>query len=125
MLELTINGTVYEFNCGMGFLREINKRMGRPIDGIPGEKENVGAQFRIAGVISGDPEALVDVLECANKGRTPRVTKELLDSYIDGVTDIDGLFESVVDFLKKTNATKKITTMLHEQYKKEQEAANA
>ena len=34
MMELTINGTVYEFNFGMGFLREINKRVQTPVDGL-------------------------------------------------------------------------------------------
>ena len=108
MFELTINGQVYEFHFGMGFMREINKRLGAPYDGVPNEKRNVGLRYKIAGVIDGDVEDLVDVLEVANKGKTPRVTRELLDAYIDDEkTDIDKLFEDVMDFLKKTNATKK------------------
>jgi hypothetical protein len=118
MFELTINDAVYQFNFGMGFLREINKRLGKPIDGIPGEKENVGAQFRIAGVIAGECEALADVLEVANKGFSPRVTKQLIDEYIDTVEDIDALFESVIGFLQKANATKKITMNLLKEYNK-------
>lgn len=27
MMELTINGQVYQFNFGMGFLREMNKKL--------------------------------------------------------------------------------------------------
>jgi hypothetical protein len=125
MFELTINNEVYQFNFGMGFLREINKRLGKPIDGIPGEKENVGAQFRIAGVIAGECEALADVLETANKGYSPRVTRMLIDNYIDEVEDIDGLFESVIDFLKSANATKKITVNLLSEYAKALENAKA
>lgn len=119
MLELTIKGEVYQFKFGMGFMREINKRLGKPIDGIPGEKENVGMQFRIAGVISRDPEALVDVLETANKGFKPRVTKEILDNYIDDeVEDIEKLFDTVIDFLKQANATKNVTLKLLKEYEK-------
>jgi hypothetical protein len=122
MMELTINGAVYQFNFGMGFMREINKMLGKPIDGIPGEKENIGMQFKIAGVISGDCEALVDVLLAANKGQNPRVTQMLLDSYIDEVDDIDAFFQMVIDFLKQGNASKKITVNLLEEYEKQMKA---
>lgn len=121
MLELTINGQVYEFHFGMGFMREINKRIGTPVDGLPDVKKNIGLQYMVAGVIDGDIEALVDVLDVANKGKTPRVTKMLLDEYIDNEeTDIDALFESVLDFLKRENATKKTVSNLLEAIAKEQ-----
>lgn len=115
MFELTINGVVYQFKFGMGFMREVNKKIGAPVDGLPDVKKNIGLQYLVAGVIDGDVEALVDVLDVANKGQTPRVTKALLDDYIDDEeTDIDKLFESVVDFLKKANATKKTVATLLE-----------
>lgn len=120
MFELTINGQVYKFNFGMGFMREINARLKKPIDGIPNEKENIGLQFRIAGVLSGDVESLVEVLECANKGQDPRITRELLDNHIDNVdTNIDELFDKVIDFLKKTNATRKMTQKMMDVYAKQ------
>ena len=113
MLELTIKGTVYQFNFGMGFMRAINKLVGTPVDGLPDVKKNIGLQYYIAGVIDGDVEALVDVLDMANKNNEPRVTRDLLDSYIDDEeTDIDALFDTVLDFLEKTNATKKVVANL-------------
>lgn len=113
MFELTINGQVYAFNFGMGFMREINKKIGVPVDGLPDVKKNMGLQYTVAGIIDGDIEALVDALDVANKGNSPRVTKALLDSYIDDTeTDIDKLFEDVLDFLKHANATKKTVAML-------------
>lgn len=113
MFELTINGQVYAFNFGMGFMREINKKIGVPVDGLPDVKKNMGLQYTVAGIIDGDIEALVDALDIANKGNSPRVTKALLDSYIDDTeTDIDKLFEDVLDFLKQANATKKTVAML-------------
>lgn len=123
MFELNINGTVYEFHFGMGFMREINKKVGTPVDGLPDVKKNIGLQYMIAGVIDGDLEALVDVLELANKGKSPRVTRALLDEYIDNEeTDIDELFESVMDFLKKANATKKTVENLLKEIEKAQAA---
>lgn len=115
MLELTINGTVFEFNFGMGFMREINKKVSAPVDGLKDVNKNIGLQYTVASVIDGDVEALVDLLDAANKGHSPRVTRALLDAYIDDEsTDIDGLFESVIDFLKSANATKKTMAQLLE-----------
>ena len=125
MLELTINGQVYEFNFGMGFMREVNKKLQKPIDGIKDAKENIGLQYMVAGIISKDVEMLVDVLDAANRGNTPRVTKMLLDEYIDNEdTDIEALFETVLDFLKNTNATKSVTLSLLEAVEKEKAKQN-
>ena len=113
MLELTINDTVYEFNFGMGFLREINKKVSTPVDGLQGVKKDIGSQYMIASIIDGDIDALVEILDVANKGREPRITRSLLDSYIeDENTDIDELFGKVIDFLKQSNATKKVAMNL-------------
>ena len=108
MFELTINGVVYQFNFGMGFLREINKRVGVPVDGLPGVKENVGLRYTVGLLLTNDLEALVDVLDIANKGFQPRISREKLDAYIeDAETDIDALFTEVLDFLESSNVTKK------------------
>ena len=111
MMELTINGQVYQFNFGMGFLREANKTVSEKNDA--GVKKDVGATYMIAGIMDGDPEDLVNALDLANKGKNPRVTKALLDSYIENPeTDIDQLFEDTLDFLEKANATKKVVERL-------------
>ena len=113
MFELIINDVVYQFNFGMGFMREINKKIGTPVDGLPDVKKNIGLQYYIAGIIDNALEALVTVLEVANKNQKPRITPAVLDSYIDDPdTDIDKLFESVLDFLKNANATRKTVANL-------------
>ena len=118
MMELTINGTVYEFNFGMCFFREINKRVQTPVDGLKGVDKNIGLQFTVASIIDGDVEALVDALDIANKGMNPRLTRQALDAYIDDAdTDIDGLFAMVIDFLSRANATKKTVASLQEAIK--------
>ena len=106
-MELTINGKVFKFNFGMGFLREINKTAKVHSGDVD---KNVGFRYAVAGIIDRDPETLVDVLYTANSGQDPRVTKPLLDSYIDNEsTDIEELFDTVMDFFEKTNATKSLT----------------
>lgn len=114
MMELTINGQVYQFNFGMGFLREANKLVSSSVEGT-NVKKDIGARYMIARVIDGEADALVDLLDVANKGQNPRVTKAALDAYIDNSdTDIDQLFDDTMDFLGKANATKKMVTKMQE-----------
>ena len=120
-MELTINGQVFKFNFGMGFLREINKTAKVHSGDVD---KNVGFRYAVAGIIDRDPETLVDVLYTANSGQDPRVTKPLLDSYIDNEnTDIEELFDTVMDFFEKTNATKSLTKKVLEAVGEERKKA--
>lgn len=124
MFELEIKGQIYQFCFGMGFLREINKRINQPVDGLKDVKRDVGLGYHVLLLIDREVEALVDVLFAANKGFDRRVTTALLDSYIDDPnTDIEELFVRVLDFLKSANATKKKTMELVEMAQKEAEKA--
>lgn len=110
MFELTIEGQVYGFKFGLGFMREINKKVVKNVEGV---KQELGLQMAIAGIIDGDAGDLIDVLNIANKTEKPRVTQAQLDAYIESEdTDIDRLFDEVLDFLKRSNVTKKKTEML-------------
>lgn len=125
MMELTINGQVYQFNFGMGFLREANKTVSEKINNATDKKKDVGATYMIAGIIDGDPEDLVNALDLANKGQNPRITRALLDSYIESPdTDIDQLFEDTLDFLGKANVTKKIVERLRKRLEEEKAKQN-
>lgn len=112
MLELTINAQVYKFKFGIGFMREMNKRQKHTENGITKE---VGLQMGIAGIIDGDIEDLITILDISNKTEEPRVTRQLIEEYIENEeTDIDELFTKVLDFLKEANVTKKLTKQLLE-----------
>lgn len=122
--ELEISGEVYQFNFGMGFLRDINKLAMKKIEGVTGEitSQEIGLQLRIAGLMDGDVEALADVLYRANANQKPRLTKAAIDAFIeDEETDIDAVFTQVLDFLEKSNATRKTVADV----KKMAEAAKA
>lgn len=119
-MELTINGQVYQFNFGMGFMREMNKKVSMPVDGVKDVKKNIGLRYAVAGIMDGDVEALEDLLLVANKGQNPRATTEILDEYIDDSdTDIDQLFEDTMGFLKNANATKKCVQNLEKTIEEE------
>ena len=56
------------------------------------------------------------MLLLANKGQEPRLTADVLEEYIeDEETDVDALFDGVIDFLKKSNVSKKKTLNLLKQ----------
>ena len=122
MFELTIETEVYQFNAGMGFVKEINKTVQIPVDGAPSVKQNAGVRYKIGQLLDGDVEALVDVLDVANKGQSLRATRTLLEKYIeDESTDIDKLFEDVLNFLSNANCTKKAVRELREVAEKRME----
>lgn len=115
MFELTINDNTYQFNFGMGFLREIDPTVTKPIDGIKGKVQNLGLQYAVAGIIDKDVMTLADVLVRANKGFDPRLTVKEVEAYIeDENTDIDRLFDEVLGFLKSANVTKNTTQTMIE-----------
>lgn len=120
MFELTINGVVYQFNFGMGFMRTINKKVGTPVDGLPDVKRNIGLRYYISGIMDGDLEDMEEILLAANASQNPRITREALDAYIDdAATDIDKLFKDVLDFLRNANATKKTVESILEAVEKQ------
>ena len=109
-MELTINGNVYQFSFNIGFLRNINKTITVDVDDMDGVKRNVGLRYSVGLLLDGDLETLVDVLELANKGQSTRLTKKAIEDYIDNAdTDVDEVFDGVIEGLKQANATKKAT----------------
>jgi hypothetical protein len=113
MMELTINGNVYTFNFGFGFMRELDDKVQVPVDDIPGKKEKIGMRYEILQMLNGSVEALVNILNAANKGQDPRLTRGAIEAYLeDPETDIDEVFDTVKDFLSRANVTKKETLKL-------------
>lgn len=108
MFEITIKGQVYNLNFGMGFLRAINKTVSIPVEGMPGIKKDIGLRYTVMKLYDGDIDTLESVIDLANKGQDTRVTRALLDEFIeDEETDIEAVFDMVMDFLSRANATKK------------------
>lgn len=95
-------------------MREIDKQ--QIVKAPNGTQQNIGFQTAVGGILDGDAQALEDVLLLANKGQEPRLTADVLEEYIeDEETDVDALFDGVIDFLKKSNVSKKKTLNLLKQ----------
>ena len=114
MFEITINGTVYKLKFGIGFVKEVNGRRQAPLGN--GMKEDVGLEYVIAKIQEGDILTLVDVLDLGNKyAGEPRLTRSIIEEYLeDENTDIERLFDDVLGFFEKSNATKKKVKMIKE-----------
>ena len=129
MFELTINDKVYQFNFGFGFRRELDPKITRKIDGVNGKVEHLGVQMAIAGLMDGDVEDVLTILDVANKDCGERLPRKDLETYIENPdTDFDALCADVLDFLKRANCTKKTVAKLEEVMaaeKAKQEANNA
>ena len=124
MFNLTINNTEYAFNFGFGFMREIDPKITKKIDGVSGKVQHMGLQYAVAGIIDKDVNDLVTVLVTANKGYEPRLTTGDIEKYIENSdTDIDALFEDVLGFLKKANCTKNTVANFEKAIAEQKEAA--
>ena len=104
--ELMMNGQPYEFIFGMGFLKTINAKATTKVPNS-NYSINTGLKFIMAQVIDRDVEALAEVLMTANAGCTPRLKQKDLYEFLEAEdTDIEKVFDTVIDFFGKANATK-------------------
>ena len=62
MFELEMNGQVYQFKFGMGFLREVNKMTTIPVKKIPGKEMNIGMPDHNS-IVAGSALVLILVYE--------------------------------------------------------------
>ncbi|MGX7202394.1 hypothetical protein BCR22_07395 [Enterococcus plantarum] len=115
-MELEINGEVYQFVFGFGFVKEMNKRFA--IDGR-GMKMNAGIDTVVTNLYMGDIEILVEVLKVANLTEKPRVSEKDIIEHI-GQCDVDTVFDKVMDGLKESGFTKRKTLKLVEEIEKGQ-----
>ena len=106
-MELYIDGEKYTFEYNFGFVRKINRKVTTNV-GDNNAKQNQGLAYAIAQIMDGDIETLADVLDTANEGQQPRLTMAKIEEFFDDPeTDIDDIFETVLDFFEKSNCTKK------------------
>lgn len=110
-MELVIGDKTYQFKAGIGFMTQANKTQAVVNEGI---RVEVGLQFMIGNIMEGDVLALRDALVMMAEG-SPKATVQIINSYIeDESTDIDALFEQVLDFFEKSNCTKKTVQKLRD-----------
>lgn len=116
-MELEVNGKIFKFVFGYGFLKEINNGAKVESSGI---KMNMGVAGVITGLQLGDTESLIDTLKKANKTETPRLVDQDIEHIFDS-TDADQLFDDVMEELKKSQFTKTAANLALEEMGKVEE----
>lgn len=102
--ELVINGTTYEFNFGMGFIRQIDPKHQSKTNGV---SQNVGLLVEMAKILDGDLVALYECLRMANKGFTPRLEQAEFDKWLEAEdTDIEEVMKTIEGFFANSNCCK-------------------
>ena len=108
MFELVIKDVAYPLNFGMGFVRKLDKSVNIPVDGLPGVKKDIGLTYAIMSLMDNDIVMLANVINIANEGQNPRLTKDAIDAHLeDESTDIEELFNKILGFFKSANCTKR------------------
>ena len=103
-MTLTINGKEYNFKFGIGFVGEMDKRASITQNGA---KFGLGLEILAAKLKTWDVLELADALILANKTEDPKISRKELDEYIENPeTDIEQLFEDVIEGLKQSNVTR-------------------
>lgn len=104
-MVLKINGRECPLNFGIGFIRELDKKY--YVQAQSGNKFGNGLETRVPYLLTGDVIALAEFIYMGTaRMETGRPSEQDVDEYIDTVDDIEKLFDTVVDELKKSNACK-------------------
>lgn len=102
-MTLNINGNDYELHFGIGFVRELDKKYFAQQAGI---KFGIGIETKVPMLLTGDVLTLAEFIYLGTSTSKKRPTVQEIDQFMDSTTDIEGLFDEVIEQLKKQNATK-------------------
>ena len=119
MYTKEINGKLCDFNFGLGFVRDIDKRT--VVDGEDKQKHKMGLTYAIAGLMDCDCEALIDCLAIGSKyapGDT--LDKKDIETWMDSKDfDLVKECEELLDFFGKCSFTRKKTEELKDAVEKD------
>lgn len=115
-MVLTIGGTDYEVRFGVRFVKTLDEKYNKKIDGMA---YGMGLEMRIPFLFSEDITVLSEFLYEGTCHLKKRPTVSQVDDYIDECEDIEALFEEVKSDLKKQNATQKKTLAIEAAMKKQ------
>lgn len=101
-MTVNIDGKEHEVRFGIRFVAELDKKYADSKNAGYG----VGLAYAVPLLLDGDVVALADVLNLSFCTEKNAPSRDKVDSYVESVEDIEGLFNEVLDELKKQNATK-------------------
>lgn len=107
-MQISINGKDYDLNFGVRFVRELDRVAGlKASRGGIEQSFGMGITINLPALEQYDPAILSDVLYCATWDNKKRPSQKDIDDFIDEEsTDLDKLFNEVIENMSKTNAVK-------------------
>lgn len=125
MYTKEIGGKLYEFNFGLGFVREIDKAV--LIDGDDKREHKMGLTYAIAGLMDCDYEKLIDCLVIGSKfapGDT--LSRAEIETWMESEEfDLEKECEELLDFFGKCSFTKRKTEDLKKAVERDKEIKEA
>ncbi|MEI5994766.1 tail assembly chaperone [Candidatus Enterococcus mansonii] len=110
-MELAMNEKTFDCRFGYGFLKEINKRYSVERGGM---QLKLGVGAIVSNLLLSDVDTLFEVLLIANMTEKPRMTVKFLEDYVEQ-NGTKGLFEDVINELKKSEYTGMMTNKMLEE----------
>lgn len=124
---LKIKGEEYRVKFGIGFVRELDKKY--YVQNNASVKYGLGVETQVPLLLTGDPVTLSEFLYMGTCAEEKRPSQADIDEFLDEVEDIEELFDSVVEELKRSNATRvkvgNLISSLKEQEEKEKAREDA
>ncbi|MBE6005590.1 MAG: hypothetical protein E7238_00200 [Sarcina sp.] len=114
MYSKEIDGKIYNFKFGIGFVRDIDKT--KTVKGDDGNQQPAGLTYAIAGLMDGDFEKLIDCLLYGNKyADGDKLNRATIEAWLesDGV-DLEQECKDLLDFFETSNFTRRKTSDLKE-----------
>lgn len=107
MYTKEINGKIYDFKFGVGFIREIDKT--KIIKDENKQDSKVGLNYAIAGLMDCDFEKLIDCLLFGNKfSEGEKLTKKDLEDWLESEgVDPEEECKELLDFFERCKFTRK------------------
>lgn len=103
-MVITISGNDYGVKFGVAFVRQLDEKYF--VKSQSGVKFGTGLETKVPMLLTGDAITLSEFLYLGTCTEAKRPTQKEVDNYVDEAEDIEGLFDTVVDELKKHNATR-------------------
>lgn len=101
---VTINGTEYTVKFGIAFIRQLDEKYF--VKNQSGVKFGTGLETKVPMLLTGDAVTLSEFVYMGTCTDEKRPSQKEVDNYVDEAEDIEELFDTVVDELKKHNATR-------------------